>query len=664
MATRLKARSIKLVGIGVSVLAMLIGQAPTSAAYIRPGEMELVSTNALGGASLAGVGEPGGSSESSISDDGRYVAFESSSVDLVVPDDNGASDIFLKDRKTGSLKLISTDPAGLPATGECVSVNPAAWVEVGSFSPSISSNGRYVSFGSCATNLVVGDTNLAMDVFVYDSRTGVIKRVSVSSKGGQSANADASLYPGSYVSHRAISADGRVIAFSSTADNLVEGDTNGVEDQFVHDLETGWTERVSVSSQLEEQDLGTWGPHYARTRETYNGISSDGRYVAFYSNATNLVPGDNNATQDVFVHDRKLGKTELVSLDRDGRPAGAGNGNPAVAISADGRFVIFFSVANTFVPKDSGGSDMFVFDRKKNETKRVSVSWTGAEGKSPYGLPFTYANADGFDVDISDDGRFVTFDARGHGFAPEDTRVALPGSNLGVTAYVHDMLTGATESVSGIFDDSSKPSSMSRSGRYITFWSNGKLTSQDTNGLWDVYFRDRGSELGVGAFTDKSQSSSGHNRLNEAGYLSTVDGVGDHGAIGEGSDLTEATIAHRPLTSDLFFRLEVARLPLAQPGLLYGARFDVAGTRYEVRSASAHRDASFGLYRCGEGPFCSKVSDLMGGFGTTGEEVAISLPLIDIGSPEIEAITDIEAFTALGTLPTGAVRNLDTLKLN
>ena len=156
----------------------------------------------------------------------------------------------------------------------------------GSIYPSISSDGQYVAFSSFADNFVDDDTNGAYDVFVHDRQTGETSRVSVSSAGGQGNNDSGVITP--------ISSDGRYVAFSSGADNLVDGDTNGVSDVFVHDRQTGETTRVSVSSTGGQSNDDSYLPS----------ISSDGRYIAFESEADNLVADDTNGDRDIFVHDR------------------------------------------------------------------------------------------------------------------------------------------------------------------------------------------------------------------------------------------------------------------------------------------------------------------------------------------------------------------------
>jgi Tol biopolymer transport system component len=287
-----------------------------------------------------------------ISANGRFVAFRSDADNLVPGDTNGGgppfgADVFVHDRRTGATERVSIDSAGNQGN-------------LPSFDPAISANGRFVAFSSFADNLVPGDTNGgdllfgAADVFVHDRRTGVTTRVSVDSAGNQANNG--SLAP-------AISANGRFVAFSSDADNLVPGDTNGGggpfltgTDAFVHDHKTGATERVSIDSAGNQGNL----PSYSAA------ISANGRFVAFSSDADNLVPGDTNGETDAFVHDRKTGATERVSIDSAGNQGN--NFSYSAAISANGRFVAFGSLADNLVPGDTNGQiDVFVHDRKTGE---------------------------------------------------------------------------------------------------------------------------------------------------------------------------------------------------------------------------------------------------------------------------------------------------------
>jgi Tol biopolymer transport system component len=289
----------------------------------------------------------------SISADGRYVAFESAASNLV-PGTGGYWEIFVRDRQLGTTELVSLNSSGAQGNG-------------GSYQPSISSDGRYVAFYSDATNLVPGDTNGTEDIFVRDRQLGTTERVQPG-LGGAQAN--------QFSDFPSISADGRYVAFRSEASNLVPGDTNGRLDVFVRDRYLGTTERVSLDSS------GAQG----NGDSLYPSISASGRYVAFTSDATNLVPGDTNGTEDIFVRDRQLGTTERVSLDSGGAQVNGNSYYPS--ISTDGRDVAFTSDATNLVPGDTNGStDIFVRDRQLGTTERVSLDSGGAQGQNGSDVP-------------------------------------------------------------------------------------------------------------------------------------------------------------------------------------------------------------------------------------------------------------------------------------
>ncbi len=268
----------------------------------------------------------------SISADGRYVAFESEARNLVVGDSNGHWDIFVHDRQTGATERVSVDTNGSQVNGD-------------SYLPAISADGRFVAFGSFASDLVSGDTNGVPDIFVRDRLNHTTQRVSVSNNGVQG---DGDSYGPS------ISADGHFVAFWSYATNLVAGDTNGVPDDFVRDLWNGQTRRVSIAS----------GGAQANNACYYSSISADGRYVAFSSLADNLVGGDFNGYYDVFIHDRQTGVTDRMSVSSTGGEGDDDSGTNGISISADGRYTAFDSAGNLLVPGDTNGIwDVFVHDR-------------------------------------------------------------------------------------------------------------------------------------------------------------------------------------------------------------------------------------------------------------------------------------------------------------
>jgi cold shock CspA family protein len=300
----------------------------------------------------------GDSYDPAISADGQIVAFRSWATNLVTGDTNGTWDIFVHDRSTGVTERVSVDSSAAEANDEADL-------------PAISADGQIVAFSSDATNLVSGDTNRATDVFVHDRSTGITERVSVDSSGAE----------GNDYSYRpAISTDGIIVAFSSGASNLVAGDTNGTGDIFVHDRSTGLTERVSVDS------TGAEG----NNDSSYPAISA-GQIVAFTSWASNLVAGDTNGSSDIFVHNRSTGLTERVSVDSAGAE-GNSDSQQDSAISADGQVVAFMSAASNLVAGDTNGrNDVFVHERCS-----IDATWSnyGAGWPGTLGEPSIVSNAD------------------------------------------------------------------------------------------------------------------------------------------------------------------------------------------------------------------------------------------------------------------------------
>jgi Tol biopolymer transport system component len=389
------------------------------------------------------------SNYAAMSADGRYVAFTSVAANLVAGDTNGTSDVFVRDRQTGTTERVSIDSAGAEGTNY-------------SDDPAISADGRYVAFGSTADNLVAGDTNGSDDAFVRDRQTGTTERVSIDSAGVQGND-----YTGDVV----ISADGRYVGFYSYADNLVAGDTNGTADVYVHDRQTGTTELASLNG------AGAQGP----TESTEPALSADGRYVAFTSHSDNLVAGDTNATGDVYVRDRQTGTTERVNLDSNGVQS-IGNDSSEPAISADGRYVTFSSSAENLVAGDTNMSrDIFVRDSVAGVTERVSSDSAGSQGDH------SSSNSA-----ISADGRHIAFTSSADNLVDDDT-------NGTSEVFVRDLQTRTTERVTidsagAQGNGGSSESALSADGRYIAFASSAdNLVTGDTNGVADVFVRDRGA---------------------------------------------------------------------------------------------------------------------------------------------------------------------------
>ncbi|MBI2899166.1 MAG: hypothetical protein HYY17_03215 [Planctomycetes bacterium] len=296
-----------------------------------------------------------------ISGDGRYVLFATASA-LELADKNGVSDLYLRDRVAGTTTNVT--PGANGATGSCA----------------IAADGSCAAFVSTATNLVWGDTNGTLDVFVRPlGKYATTSRASVGA-GGAQANGWSDM--------PAASGDGRYVVFHSSASNLVSGDGNGTIDVFVRDRQAGTTVRASVATGGGEGNSKSW----------FASISANGRYVAFVSEASNLVWGDTNGVEDVFMRDLLTGVTARVSVGPNGAQGNArSTGVPA--ISADGRYVSFLSEASNLVPNDTNGTlDAFVHDRQTGETARVSVATGGLQ-----------ANGGSVATSISADGRVVAF---------------------------------------------------------------------------------------------------------------------------------------------------------------------------------------------------------------------------------------------------------------
>jgi Tol biopolymer transport system component len=388
-------------------------------------------TNTTEIVSVAPDGRPGNADSfyPSISDDGRFVAFESLASNLAPGDDRrcvqpldpgnsastessalSCSDVFVHDRLTHRTELVSASLDGGPANGQ-------------SRLPSISGDGRFVAFDSLASDLVEGDTNVCYtmvyaaaawppaaqcrDVFVRDRATGTTTRVSVSSSGAQAETGSGS---------PAISSDGRFVAFGSSDVNLVPGafpdeECGGLPTEryafrfdsyapcrqvFVHDRLTHETSIASVSDDSTPGNDDSFGSeHNPENHARF--VSADGRFVAFYSGATNLAPDDGNATADIFVRDRIARTTRRVSVSSSGDEA---NGSSTVpSISADGRYVAFQSDAGNLVADDvEEFPDVFLHDIERGTTIRISVSSTGEGG---HGISYG--------ASVSSDGRFVAF---------------------------------------------------------------------------------------------------------------------------------------------------------------------------------------------------------------------------------------------------------------
>lgn len=342
--------------------------------------------------------------------------------------------------------------------------------------PAISADGRFSCFASPAANLVANDTNGVGDIFVHDRQTGQTTRVSVNSAGaqanGQSGRPD-------------ISADGRFVVFESSATNLVAGDTNGLLDVFCHDRQTGQTERVN---------LGAAGQQ-ALAFCNMPSISADGRFVAFQSDDNALVPGNTCLGKDVFLRDRQLGTTTLVTTSIYTGQTFTSRQNPR--ISDDGSTVVFDSAADDLVGNDLNGvNDVFAWTRLTGGISLVSLDSAGNQG-----------NGQSLEANVTADGRFVVFTSGATNFGAGTG----PNNGNGFDIFVRDRLLGVTSCVSittsgAAITGFAQGGTITDDGNQVAFWSNAtNLVANDTNGVYDCFLRDRAA----GTTIRVSVSSSG-----------------------------------------------------------------------------------------------------------------------------------------------------------
>lgn len=399
-----------------------------------------------------GVEANGHSWRPDISSDGRWVTFTSTATNLVVNDTNGEDDIFLYDRIASSVTRVSVAASGAQADDR-------------SAASKISPDGRYVGFNSRAANLTPASGNGSYQVYVKDLTSGAVSLLSADALGGL-GDGDSLMQDFSF--------DGRFVAVSSRASNLVANDTNAARDVFVYDRQLGSVERVSVDSSGNQASAGSLRA----------ALSHDGRYVCFESSSNDLVANDTNVEMDVFLHDRVSGQTTLESRSSAGVQ---GNGlSDGPAISGDGRWLSFASYADNLHRGDTNGaSEVFVRERATGETTAVSLNQLGATPDAESHLPA-----------INRDGRFVVYNSWASDLAPGDTN--LEGDN-----FLHDRVTGATVRISdgpgGVEGDGlSIWPVIDDAGRWMSYESVATtLVAGDTNHRKDVFLFDAGVACGM-----------------------------------------------------------------------------------------------------------------------------------------------------------------------
>ncbi|MCE9594252.1 MAG: hypothetical protein K8S98_08660 [Planctomycetes bacterium] len=343
--------------------------------------------------------------EPSLSADGRFVAFSSWSTGLVVGDTNGVRDVFVHDRLNGSLQRASVTSSGAEAHGT-------------SESPSLSRDARFVAFESYANDLVPNDSNGRIDVFVRDLVAGTTECVSRNALGATSNG------PSNWA---AISGDGRFVAFTSEATDLVAGNPAFSIQVFVRDRVTGAIELASRAGS------GAIGDGNCIDRPA---LSADGRFVAFASWGANLVANDTNVTCDVFVRDRIAGTTERVSVSSTQAEADSSTRWPA--ITADGRYVAFMGpTSNLFFPDHNTKDDVFRRDRLLGTTICASITPGFSTGDQWSRFP-----------SISDDGKSIAFVTVSSDILPGD----VPGT---IDGALRDLNTGTTSKLDFVWNGAS-----------------------------------------------------------------------------------------------------------------------------------------------------------------------------------------------------------------
>lgn len=583
--------------------------------------------------------------------------------------------------RPGALSRVSVSSSGAQADYTTAPLSRCSVAHAGNppaCSASISPDGRYVVFSSAATNLVSNDVNLVPDVFVRDRAAGTTEIESVDGSGQMAIalpdrNNPVQRSGGSFEPD--ITPNGRWVTFTSNALNLVPGDHNLAFDIFVRDRKTKQIQRISVGTNGTEANGDSTNPV----------ISADGRYVAFESDATNLVAGDTNGYTDVFLHDLRTHKTTRISVS--GQGAQADNMSYTPSISASGRYVAFTTQATNVVAGSSGQS-VVVRDTKagRNELASLASGATAAD--------VDYINGTGAFTgphSLSADGRYVTFRAAQATLVPNDS--GYRGSSWDI--FVHDRVAKLTERVS--VDSSgaelstgglplrtaeSNYPAISPDGRFVAFYTNVSgptptytnsnidihdLRSHvtETVSLADVFLKASTCDAhGQGvANGDPSISVSSGGRfvsfMSCDGSLVAGDTnnawdvfVRDRGApqavdrltVGSAAAPAAATALYRPDQADLLFRVDDPRL--ARPGALgYGFRFTARGIDYDVRALAAGGRAIFGLFRVTPGTAPSLVTTLPGGFGTVGAAVQVAVPLVTVGARGPADIRDLEVFT-------------------
>ena len=447
-------------------------------------------------AGLGGIAADGSSARPSLSAAGGLIAFDTAATNLPASGLNGTiRDVLATERASGRTALMSAAPDGSPANGD-------------STAAAVAGNARRVAFVSAASNLVAGDGNGQIDVFVRDVGGGV-QRVSVAADGSD---------PNGPSSEPDMSHDGRFVAFSSAATNLVPGDTNGQPDVFVRDLSAQITRRISVAGGGVEAQGASRAP----------ALAASGLYASFESSAANLVGGDTNGIPDVFKADLRTGHLERVTVSSGETQQNKGVIAPFAQvsdISTNGRRVVFESDATNLVSRDrNDDTDVFVRDTGTGRTERVSLAAGGLE-----------AFNDSFSPSISPNGRYVAFESFAENLAPGDARgedVFIHDREIGATVVANVTANGRPRSPEGVRQLLQRPV-MSADAKVVGFASTANnLTAIDNESGLDVFVRlldpPRGAFLRGPRTTERTSRPAYAFRTDDPAatdFLCTIDGI-------------------------------------------------------------------------------------------------------------------------------------------
>lgn len=442
-------------------LTAVFGYVPHTQAAVKP---ELVS-RAPNGDNGNGI-----SGNYAVSADGRYVVFESNATNLIagLNDNNGATDIFLRDNLTGTLRCLTGITAANPVTtGNGFSLRPI-----------ISASGRYVVFATTATDLVAGpDLNNGLDVIRYDTQMNVRELVSLNVFATGTGNGFSGNDLGGWKPYD-MSDDGRYVAFMSNASDLTFiPDMNNNSDIFCRDMQTGITQLVSINNNITAAgNNSSLGPT----------ITANGQLIAFSSNAGNLIPADNNQSTDIFVYNRQTQQMRCASLAITGGNVTGQFSSFAAVISRNGSRVAYFTAANDLtlvpIPITNPFTNVIVHDLGLGLNSLVSVNVSGtASGNNNSGT----SDIPNLSLSISANGRYVAFESRANNLAPNvpsgDFQMFRRDLELGRTEVV-SLNAAGTQAAGGLSISGQRGCGMSSDGRFITFFSQSSTLTSDFPG--------------------------------------------------------------------------------------------------------------------------------------------------------------------------------------